>query len=715
MKAQDTLQDSNYSSIDARELIERLRLGNADIWRRAAAGGLVLFSGLLPFLMMAKLIEAFNWSILFTLLSLLFVTYLMLRSEAVALWRYITSRRIVKEHWNLFRFCLATSVLVFLVESISLASYGRFPVLASPSVVAVNVLLLGFLTGILFALTNQLAFSVAFIYTVYLFAFVANILKVQYLQTTIRPLDVYYLSALSEFSEFFCGTTVLTMAIGTGVLWVVLLAVLWFKGHYRIRFSTRVWLAAACIAGVFGMMYCDKNPTVAAVLKAIDKNKNWSNGIRFSERRGFLFEFLTDIPDSIIISPADYTPEEIARAKKEHYPSETPSASSAQDHVNVVVYLVESFMDPADLHINFTSDPTPFFHAAAREHTSGYIVVPCRFAGSTNTEFEVLTGMSCSSLPKGSCPYVQYIKQDIPSVPQFFQQLGYKTFAAHAGPPCLYDRVRVYEHLDVGETIWLTQRTKEKLGLDNDIKSVCPVDVDIAGRFPTDDSLVDAVIETSKANPRYFMYASANSTHSPYNYSGYLASDLDVLDPMSPSAKNELKTYINSIRTADRAIGKMLDYFKNVPEKTIVVIIGDHRPPMENSTEIYTPSGCLDETDPAVTPEARKIPVLIWTNYRKNDKDPDILCSTNFLPTEILSRIGIQPTGFLAVNNALRKQLSVFSNTCIQTKDGQPTAWDTASPALLHLMNDYRLLQFDMLLGEQYAAKNTEPMVTANK
>ena len=714
MEIQDALQNANCPLLNAKGSSERLHL-DADTWRRLTAGGLVLFSTTLPFLMMHGTKDALNWSYLFFLLSLLFVTYLMLRSEAIALWYRIASLRLVQKHWNLFRFCLATAVLVFFVESISIACYGSFPILPSPPVVAINVLLLGCLTGILFAVTNQLAFSVAFVYTVYLFAFVANILKVQYLQTTIRPLDIYYLSALGEFSEFFCGTTILVAAAGAGILWIALLAVLWFKGRYRIRLSTRAWMATACIVGVFGMMYCDKNPTVEAALKAIDKNKNWSNGIRFSERRGFLFEFLTDIPDSIIIPPSGYTPEEIARAKNEHYRMDVSAASPTQDHVNVIVYLIESFMDPVDLRINFTSDPTPVFHAAAREHTSGYVVVPARFAGSTCTEFEVLTGMSCSSLPQGSCPYVQYIKQDIPSVPQFFQQLGYKTFTAHAGPPCLYDRVRVYHHLDVGETIWLTQRTKKKLGLGDDIKSVCPVDVDIAGRFPTDESLVDAIIETSKTNPRYFMYASANSTHSPYNYSGYLASDLDVLDPLSIPAKKELKTYVNSLRTADRAIGKMLNYFQNVPEKTIVVVIGDHRPPLENSTEIYTPSGCLNEPDASVIPEARKIPVLIWTNFRKNDKDPDVLCSTNFLPTEILSRIGIQPTGFLAINDAMRKQLSVFSNGCIQTKDSQPTAWDTASPALLHLMNDYRLLQYDMLLGEQYVMKGSEAVPVAQK
>jgi hypothetical protein len=372
-------------------------------------------------------------------------------------------------------------------------------------------------------------------------------------------------------------------------------------------------------------------------------------------------------------------------------PTPPAAASASREHVNVVFYLIESFMDPRDLRLDFTSDPIPAFREAGRHGTAGYVIVPRECCGSTSTEFEVLTGMSCSFLPEGACPYVQYVKRDLPSLVRFFKKHGYATATAHAGPPCLYNRVPVYQHFEVGEALWLTERIGQG-----------GVALDIALRNPSDEALVDAVIEYSKKHRRYFMYASANSTHSPYNYDNYLTSDLDVRDAMSATARNELKTYLNAVRTADQAVGKLLKYFAGVSQKTIVVVLGDHWPPFANSAEIYAKSEYAAGLEAPLLPTKRRVPLLIWTNF--SGKTQDITCSTNFLGAEVLSRIGLQPTGLFAITDALRADVKVISNHCLRAGEG-----DSPCPQSQRMLADYWLLQYDLLLGKQFARQDDEP------
>ena len=68
--------------------------------------------------------------------------------------------------------------------------------------------------------------------------------------------------------------------------------------------------------------------------------------------------------------------------------------------------LLESFVDPSDVKFLQTSeDPVPNFHNLLNNYSSGYLKVPVVGAGTANTEFEVLTGMSMQYFGTGEYPY----------------------------------------------------------------------------------------------------------------------------------------------------------------------------------------------------------------------------------------------------------------------------------------------------------------------
>jgi arylsulfatase A-like enzyme len=181
-----------------------------------------------------------------------------------------------------------------------------------------------------------------------------------------------------------------------------------------------------------------------------------------------------------------------------------------------------------------------------------------------------------------------------------------------------------------------------------------------------------------------------------------LRSDLDVTTPLSPPARREIKTYINSLRTADRAIGRLFAHFARSNQKTIIVVAGDHQPPLAHREALPSLAG-FDPANPRETEwHRRKVPLVVWTNWDQTRED--LLCSLNFLPTFLLSRMEITPQGFLAMNDSVRTQLDVLSRH-IRSRHGRGVPPDVFSAGYSREVLDYQLLQYDLLLGNAYAGE----------
>ena len=63
--------------------------------------------------------------------------------------------------------------------------------------------------------------------------------------------------------------------------------------------------------------------------------------------------------------------------------------------------------------VEFSEDPIPNLRKMYEEFSSGYFKAPSVGAGTANTEFEVLTGMSMRFFGPGEYPYKTYAKTKI--------------------------------------------------------------------------------------------------------------------------------------------------------------------------------------------------------------------------------------------------------------------------------------------------------------
>ena len=91
--------------------------------------------------------------------------------------------------------------------------------------------------------------------------------------------------------------------------------------------------------------------------------------------------------------------------------TQSSTGLSEDEMPNIMFVQLESFFDPTEVEwLRFSEDPIPNLRKLFDEYSSGYFKVPSVGAGTANTEFEVLTGMSMRFFGPGEYPYKTYAK-----------------------------------------------------------------------------------------------------------------------------------------------------------------------------------------------------------------------------------------------------------------------------------------------------------------
>ena len=559
-----------------------------------------------------------------------------------------------------------------------------------PSAWVTNVLILFCAYALVFAATSRVAAAQLLVTPAYVALALATLAKIKYMHVALQPLDLLRLPEFMPlFGRFFGTRMIVAVALALG-LWVAGLLALGRTARTRMSVARRVTIGTAALAVLLafplGFYLAPSHPPLDALLKRLGapelqhRDKVRTNGL--------LLSFVSEMPAALVVAPPGYSPEAVARALSAHLRPGATAPRTLPGHVNLILYVVESFMDPDDLGLHYTSDPIPNVRALRKAQVGGYGIVPELFGGSANTEFEALTGMTMSFLPVGSLPFRQFIRHPLPSLPRVLGDLGFATTAVQADAKYYYNREQAYDLLGFQHVVWL-----------NDVPGV-----ERAARpgWPSDRAVVASVIEASRGPHPFFVFAFPSSTHSPYTSGVYRDSDLGVLDPPPTDRVGELKEYINAIRVADQAIGTLIEHFRRQPDSTIIAIIGDHVAPLSADAlgPFFAQLAGLPEVERAR--RMRRVPLLVWANFGLPREDSEL--SVNALPSYLLARLGIPASGFLEVTDDVRLRIPVVASY-LQGSEGEIWGWDSLPASDRALVDDYRLLQYDLLLGKQYALR----------
>lgn len=401
------------------------------------------------------------------------------------------------------------------------------------------------------------------------------------------------------------------------------------------------------------------------------------------KHNGFALAFAINLPMANVSAPAGYMADAIDRIPVKPLPAGT----SHRGKPDVIVLMSESFWDPTRLpNVKLSPDPMP----TIREMQSGNVFSP-EFGGMTaNVEFEALTGFSNAFLPYGSIPYQQYIRNPIPSLATFFRGEGYVSRAIHPFQSWFWNRTAVYKAFGFD-----TFKSEENMP-----------PMQKRGIFASDESLTNEIIRQADAmDDPFFFFTVTLQGHGPYEANRYAKNTIKIEGDLPESDRQVLATYAQGIREADDSLKKLMDWAKKRDRETIIVLFGDHLPPLNT---VYTNTGFMK----GITAERKgskdqmkaqhETPLVVWSNKTGPKKNVGTI-SPALLSYTILKQSGYEHPYYTGFLGKVHDQFRVVDRYMLIRKNGKEVAEWSRQPKVPALLRDYRFLQHDMMFGKRFS------------
>lgn len=485
------------------------------------------------------------------------------------------------------------------------------------------------------------------------------------------------------------------------------------KNRLVVSWVSRGILGAASLAVLlsFGLQVSWAKERVARA--GVDETI-WSQQVNY-DSNGLLLAFTLNVQNAQVPQPEGYGADEmetVANVLEEASSGEalpafgqtgTGETAAPRKRPNVVFIMSEAFWDPTLLtNVSFSADPVPTLHQLQKSYPSGTMLSPQFGGGTCNVEFEVLTGFSMYFMPAGSVPYLQYVNGSVPSLASFFESKGYRSIGIHSYDGWFWNREDVYRQLGF-------EGFKSKDGF---------VNPEYNGPYISDNEIAGSIIsEINRTEDPVFIYAVTMQNHAPYTDKERYPSGntFKVEGELTDEARDMLETYAQGASYADQSLQRLVDYFAQSDEPTYIVFYGDHMPTLGLEYDLYrqadfVQSGKPDEWSLEEYKKLRSIPFVTWSNFAAQEEKVDTI-SSSFMGSYVLNALGIQPEGQFAMGSKLYRSVPGLIRNLTVDPAGALSHDVPAGSA--ELVEQYRMLQYDLLFGERHLARYTDaPFLT---
>lgn len=512
----------------------------------------------------------------------------------------------------------------------------------------------------------------------------------QKMKATGLPLFPWDLLQLKNASEMLSMTQGMFSPLVISLTLLVLsgLGYLMFKlPKLRFPLVLRIVLAVCSISAVALFAQVAEGKYPALLDKLSYQNIFWDQKANY-KYNGFVLAFASNLNKQLIEEPDGYSKKTVQDIA-ERYASlpDGPAAASPEETPNIIYVMNEAFFDVTRLtDYRLSEDPLPFVHESQKQLPSGYVLSP-EFGGSTaNVEFEALTGLSMSLLFDGSVPFQQNLTKqtDMPSVVSILKDRGYEALAVHPYDKSFYSRNKVYPMLGFENFTGQDEmKNRDWLGSRSYLSDMSAM-----------KEAVEQVKEAETGKP-VFMHLVTMQNHFPYTNKEIHGGNNISAEGVNPAFKDQVETYAQGIKYTDDALSYLNDAIQQLERPTLVVLWGDHLPGLPN--KIYAEAGWTDER------LRHETPLLLLANYDIGSK-PLGTISPSFLGPTAMNYAGLSLPPFYKMLEAVRSQLPGVSKKVMLNQSG---ATDEASltDAQKQLLNDYRMIQYDLMEGEGYSKK----------
>lgn len=462
--------------------------------------------------------------------------------------------------------------------------------------------------------------------------------------------DLHLITDAFQIADRYLSPFFFVVVVIAAVLAVLLLIVLFFKGpRYQGKMSYKVNVPLIA-AGVLAFAGTTKLALEKRVLS------NYFGNIAFAyEDYGYPYCLATTVFNTGIACPREYSEKSIEEIKK----SEETLEETGDKRPNILFLQLESFFDPTLVeYLDISEDPIPNFRKMMEKYSSGYFKVPSVGAGTANTEFETITGMSMRYFGPGEYPYKSILKETTcESAAYVLKELGYGTHAIHNNEANFYGRKNVFANLGFDSF------TSEEYMAEQDDTN--PND------WVRDRNLTKYILQAMEdtEGPDY-VYTISVQGHGDYPEEPVLENPKIQVTGGSSEAENyKWEYYCNQIYEMDQFVKELTDQLSKLDEDVVLVMYGDHLPTMGlKVTDVK--NKYLFQTE-----------YVIWDNMGLEKKDKNLAAYQ--MAAEVMDRVGIHEGNVFRFHQARRN-----------TKNYQV---------------DLETLQYDILYGEQYIYDGENP------
>jgi phosphoglycerol transferase MdoB-like AlkP superfamily enzyme len=503
------------------------------------------------------------------------------------------------------------------------------------------------------------------------------------------PFDFKQFSQMKDVIPMISEYISLKQFIVFSLLVFVMIVLLIILKNIRMGLPTRGLILAVTLI----MLYCYTNFPKTFMKSFVEKNKitivKW-NPMDNYRINGFLFGFISNLQNNSFKKPEGYSKQKVVETAQKYIGLSDEKNINPDAKPNIIYIMSESFWDPTRLeNLEFSGDPIPHLRKLMTEHPSGNVLSPVFGGATANVEFEALTGFSTSFLNPGVIPYQEMIdkKSFIPSIVSDLEAKGYKSMAIHPYNGVFYKRNVVYNIFGFDQ--FLDQESMKH----NEREP---------GRVITDLSLTYEIVDHIKEQDQpLFIHSVSMQNHMPYNAGAYEENKIQI-SGLSPEFTSMLEVYTEGIRRSDEALKLLVDEIQAINEPTVVVFWGDHLPILGANKALYKEAGYDDENPDVNKYKYSETPLLIYSNFKMEKKRYEFI-SPFYIAPILYELSGLEKPLFYHMLDQLREQHDIRALKGDIIMGSNHMFITDPVEAQNQLLEDYKLLQYDLLIGKQYS------------
>ena len=357
--------------------------------------------------------------------------------------------------------------------------------------------------------------------------------------------------------------------------------------------------------------------------------------------------------------------------------------------------------------LKVNKDSMPNIRKIKENTTSGYMLSSGYGGGTANLEYMGLTGMSMANFDSSlSSPYQQLVPGQhwTPTINQLWGAPK-NSIGVHPYESSMYSRATNYKKFGFLHFYTLTGPDiishQDKLG---------------TSPYVSDASAYESTLEElRKTKGNQFIQLITMQNHMPYHDwypNNEFTAESTTGTPLGKNEKESIQTYQKGAAITDRETEKFLNQLDKIDKPITVVFYGDHLPGIySTASEDENNSLALHLTD-----------YFIWSNKASSSQGNKVenseYTSPNFFMAQAAEHMNAKVSPFIAFLTEMHGKISAMEPPVVNKiqgwqripegqslyldSSGKPMAASDFDKETQQLVDDYKLIQYDITAGSNY-------------